>query len=338
MKENKEATSKAYYSDESERLWEDGPLCPEFKDAEYNENDIIFYPSDYRNAYNEPVFYQSGQGEYLAKPVVNAQEPGFFRAYPGGLNIDPHTGVIDINHSDAGIRYTIEFWPLERACVARTKVVISGIVYMGYSRSISLTDPRHEDLLILKPYYFGSTADTNSAKIPAPGAPAGKFGIYPTKYPTADLVGLAINPDTGEINLRETILGQWALGVAKNPDGTGGEFPANGVSKDFTIYYQLHTGPGTGVLNKTRLTIHFYNTDRDIPKDLRVRFRQQYYSIYRRSLPLPLLLGMPLTFSSDAPWEALAGLAAALSSFLFLQNGASGSNDPMHPREVIIRR
>ncbi|PSR56401.1 hypothetical protein AHMF7605_24325 [Adhaeribacter arboris] len=327
-----ESASKTRYGRDSDRLWEESPSCPEYR-IQYK----IAYRSKYLNAYKEPVFYKKPEEPNRVLPKISSDGPGFFNAYPGGLNIDPRTGEIDVNDSDAGVRYTVEFSPCGRDCVARTHVVISGIGYEGGIFSLTESPP---EALIISPFYFGSTSpeeEVRSDKVPARPAPAGEFGIYPepNQKPTADLLGLLLDPKTGTIDLRKTIE-SGALGFRQDPNNPNDRFPENGVSKDFTIFYRLFSGPGKEVLNKSKIRIHFYDTEADIPEELKVRIRQQNNSIYQQGLPLLLSLG--LTSLPDTSWEVLIALLATFSSFFFLMARAKDSNHPLIPPEICIRR
>ncbi|QMU29982.1 hypothetical protein [Adhaeribacter radiodurans] len=328
------SASKTRYNRDSDRLWEESPSCSEYR-IEY----IIAYKSKYLNAYKEPVFYKKQEEPNRVAPKISSDGPGFFHAYPGGLNIDPRTGEIDINDSDAGVRYTVEFSPCGRDCVARTHVVISGVGYEGGIFSLTETPA---DALFINPFYFGSTSpdeEIRSDKVPARPAPSGEYGINPepNQKPTADLIGLILDPKSGTIDLRKTIE-SGALGFRQITDNPNDRFPQNGVSKDFTIYYRLFSGPGKEVLNKTNVRIHFFDAEDDIPEELKVRMRQQSNSIFRQSLPLPLLLGIALSSLPDTSWEILTTLLTVLSSFLFLMARAKESNSPLIPPEICIRR
>lgn len=320
------------YSRKSDKLWEEGPQCSNTK-VKFN----FAYKSRYQNAYGEPVFYIKKEEPNRIFPVTSGRMPGFYNAYPGGLNIDPQTGEIDINDSNAGARYTVEFTPCGANCVVRTQVVISGIGFEG--GVFSLSSPGD---LNIRPFYFGSTSPEEefpSQEVPSRRTPSGEFGLNPepNQKPTADLVGLALDRKSASIDLRETIK-SGALGFRRNPDGTCDEFPVNGASKDFTIYYRLAKGPGQDVLHKTKVRVHFFDTEADMPEDLKVRIRQQNNSIFRRSLPLAMLPAMSWAFVSDSPWDLLPGLFATISSFLFLMSKARESNDPLTPPEVCVSR
>jgi hypothetical protein len=297
MMNNLKAPKRARYSKDSDRLWEEGPVCPN------SGNYKVTYKSTHLNSYQEPVFYKNNKESNRVLPTVSTDVPGFFNAYPGGLNIDQYTGEIDINDSDAGMRYTVEFSPCGKDCVMQTIVVISGIGYRGGFFSLSKKEIK------ISPFYLGSIV---AGKISSENLPPGEFGKYlgPGKEPTADLLGLEINHKTGTINLQKTI-DSGALGFRKNKNGSYDKYPANGTSKDFRIYYQVHSGPGEGVLNSIKIRIHFYDTEKDMPDDLKARLRQQDNSLKRRSFPLPLLLGIPLAAFPDWPLGGADGLTSS---------------------------
>lgn len=300
------------YGKDSDLLWERGKLDPRYK---------VRYQSDWVNRNGEPVFYRRGEEPWIVSPDLHSGRPGCFRSNPGGLQIDPVTGQVDINHSDTGIRYEVEFAPCGRKGVARTTLVMGGIGYEGTLSSLSGDQP-----LVARPHYFGHDPEL---EVPSYRVPAGRYGYIPDQVkPTADLKGLAIDEGTGEIDLRKTVLGG-ALGYRE-----GGRLPENGASKDFRVYYQAEGSPGREALNYTSLRIHFYDTEADIPEDLLVRIRQQRNSIFQRGIGLPLVLGLPYAWTSDGPWDVLATLAATLTG-LFLLN-IRESNHPMRPPEHVV--
>jgi hypothetical protein len=229
--------------------------------------------------------------------------------------------VIDINNSDTGIRYKVEFIPCGYKQAASTVVVMKGIFFQGDIFPLSRTEP-----LTSRPWYYaGNPRD----EVPTNNVPAGRFGYIPEDVkPTADLMGLQVDESTGEIDLRKTIE-SGALGFRRD-----GGLPENGASKEFRVYYDLSTNQNKAVNNYTTLRIHFYDTEADIPEDLLVRMKQQRNSIFEPAGALPLVMGLPFFWFRDAPWEGLAALAAAFSSLLFLN--AAGSNSPLRPPEHVV--
>jgi hypothetical protein len=319
------AEGQPRYSKHSKRLWEDSPRCRGLQSNEFE------YKGEFKNIKGEPVFYAGRQGLTPVFPtfkkgggIVKPKIDGFFNAHPGGLNIDQYTGEIDVNESDTGIRYVVEYTPCGKKCVTAANVVIGGIGYEG--RIVSLSKSRPDDFNV-KPHYFGSTAEQFDG-VPSKEAPPGNY-LSREEKDQSPTPGLVVDFRTGAVNLEKTIR-QGALGFSRT-----GDHPENGTCKKFSIYYSLDSGPSQGIINKTSLRIHFYNTEADIPEELLVRIRQQNNSIYRNSLSLPLLLGIAMTSITslqDVPWEGMAALLAALTSFLFLSAGS----DPCRPPEVVV--
>jgi hypothetical protein len=245
------------YSLKSKRLWEDAPPCTGYR---------IRYRSETVNKYNEPVFYTTEE-PYLVSPDLQPKGDGCFSANPRGLNIDAATGEIDVNNSHTGIRYKVDFMPCGKPCTAQTTVVIGGIGYEGGIFSLSSPDE-----LTSKPYYYGSNREE---EVPTWNVPPGRFGYIPEGVkPTADLLGLNINEETGAIDLRSTVK-NGGLGYRGGNQG----FPENGTSKEFKVYYRLNTKDRESRLGYTTLRIHFYDSEDLIPEELLARIRQQKNSI-----------------------------------------------------------
>jgi hypothetical protein len=328
-KDSSSSDGRPRYGKHSKRLWEDTPRC-----RGNTKSDEFEYKSEFKNIKGEPVFYPGGERLSRVLPTfrnrrgkLKPKTDGFFNAHPGGLNIDQYTGEIDVNESDTGIRYVVEYTPCGKKCVTSANVVVSGIGYEGRIVSLSKSGPDGPDGFLLRPHYFGSTAE-QLCGVPSEGVPRGTFGLDDPKHDPRR-TGLVIDPKSGEVDIRATIR-QGALGF-----GRDGKVPENGTSKNFQIYYRLDSGPAKGKVNKTSLRVHFYHTKADIPEELLVRIRQQNNSIYRNSFSLPLLLGMAMTSVTslqDIPWEGIAALLAALSSFLFLSIGGN----PCRPPEVVV--
>lgn len=307
------AKSKNRYSHKSDRLWEPG---------EEHRGYRIKYKSEWTNKNGDPVFYRNGDEPWLVSPRIHPKVHGCYRSNPGGLNLDKATGQIDINNSDTGICYEVEFMPCGKRGVARTRVVMGGVGFAGNIYTLSGDQP-----LVARPHYYGHDP---GLEVPAEQAPSGRYGYLPENVkPSANLRGLAIDERTGEVDLRKTIL-SGSLGFRQ--DGSG--LPENGASKEFRIYYQLDTSPNKEVLNYTSMRVHFFDTEQDIPDELLARMRQTRNSIFQKALALPLMLAMPYAWWSEAPWDALAALLAALSSLLFLN--AHESDNPLRPPEQII--
>jgi hypothetical protein len=296
----------------SERLWEDAPPCSGYS---------IRYRSETVNKNKEPVFY-TREEPYLVPPVLRPRVAGCFSSNPGGLNLDPRTGEIDINNSDTGIRYKVDFMPCGKPCTAQTSVVIGGIGYEGGVFSLS-----SNEALVSNPFYYGSN---KGEEVPSRRVPPGRFGYIPEGVkPTANLLGLKIDEKTGMIDLKATIK-NGGLGFRGGDQG----LPENGSSKEFKVYYRLDTTDRESRLSHTTLRIHYFDTVDLIPEELLARITQQKNSIHWQSFTLPLMLGSPFTWFSDAPWDILMALGAALSSLLLLNTHKS--DNPLRPPEHCV--
>jgi hypothetical protein len=308
-----EAQGRNRYSLKSDRLWEPGPRYRGYK---------IRYESKWRNKNGDPVYYRNGDEPWLISPKISPKVHGCYTSYPGGLSIDRATGQIDVNNSDTGIRYEVEFMPCGKNKVAWTAFVMGGVGFQGGVSSLASDQP-----LISRPHYYGHEPEL---EVPSEQAPPGRYGYIPDNVKqSANLRGLAIDERTGEIDLRKTIL-SGALGFRED----GSRLPANGASKEFRIYYQLDNAPIKEVLTYTTVRVHFYDSEADVPDELLARIRQTHNSIFQKALALPLMLGMPYAWWSEAPWEVLATLAAALSSLLLLN--AHESDNPLRPPEHVV--
>lgn len=315
------ATPQSRHLPDTDPVFKESPVCLGYK---------IEYKSEFRNVRGESVFYTSGAEPSLIRPVtkprlriLHTKTRGCFTAHPLGLNINEITGEININASNSGMRYTIEFTPHGKTCVARTHIVISGISYEGGIFSLS-----NQQGYICQPLFYGDKQ--NSEEVPSRKIPSGRFGFIPdNQKPTGDLQGLSIDPQTGEINVGETVK-SGGLGFRRGED-----LPQNGTCKEFSVFYQLNLDDSRkSMLQKTSVHVHFFDTVDQIPEDLLKRLQFQQFFIHRNTFALPLLLGMSLTSMADSPWTALGALVLTLSTMLWAN--VSGKTTSTRPPEIII--
>ncbi|MES2730725.1 MAG: hypothetical protein V4714_03220 [Bacteroidota bacterium] len=285
---------------------------------------IFGNPSPYKPDYGKPVAYLGGDNKI--RPINRPPCEGFFSAYPSSLAIDQYTGEIDLSKSNTGVRYTIVFTDCDKR-ESSARLIISGIDYD--SRIFSLSSTKQEEY-IAKPFYNAHPKNWEYK---------GKFNIIPKEpKPTADLQGLVIDPDTGQVDLKATIL-NGALGFGDKTNAQGQRLPANGASKEFKIYYELEDD-SKNALNYTPFVIHFFNTREDIPKDLidkvdhrRTAFKSRLTEAVNKSLPV-FLLATPVGIFSNTTWGLIVTTVASLATFFF-QTTQTGKkrDDPDKPPE-----
>jgi hypothetical protein len=263
----------------------------------------------YTPDYGKPIAYLGGDNKIRPINSNSIPKEGFFSAYPNSLAIDQYTGEIDLRKSNTGVRYKIVFTDCDKH-ETETRLIISGIDYESSIFSLSSTKP---DEYITKPFY--NAHPTNRAY-------KGKFNIIPKgDKPTADLLGLVIDPDTGHVELKATIL-NGALGFGDQTDAQGRRVPANGASKEFKIYYELEDD-SQKALNHTPFVLYFFNTREDIPKELIGKvldrhgaFKDRLKEAVQRSFPV-FLLAFPMGVFSNDTWGMVASVIASLTAFSF---------------------
>ena len=125
----------------------------------------------------------------LLRPVFQdkAEIDGTFTAVPPGLDISFDEGIISVNTSASGQKYRILYTSNDRQTHCETELLISGIDYID--QIIDLEDEL--------PDTASPILDAN----PQLEAPNGEYDVDGS----ARAQGLAIAPETGEIDVRETL-------------------------------------------------------------------------------------------------------------------------------------
>jgi hypothetical protein len=224
----------------------------------------------YSFRYPKDKFFINDDPDNTVAPVIEPAElKGFFTAKPGGLEIDYETGVIDINQSHTGIRYRVTFTPCTDDKPSHFDLVISGVDYVD---NVFYLDDKPENLII-RPFLDGDVRNDREL-------PATIYDLPDRKQLTASYFKLAIDTNTGEIDLRKTIK-NCALGV--------GQFslklrPANGACKDFSINYQPQ---GEKAINNTTIRLHYFNSPNDVPDFLLNRINKNRVLLGLEPVELP---------------------------------------------------
>jgi hypothetical protein len=188
-------------------------------------------------SYGDSVFYIKSQN-YVVSP--NITQPGTYSAFPDNLLIDPTTGRITVaitgngNESQTGLRYKIKFQASGSNYVDSTYITLAGINYLDKIYNLSQGDS------IVYPVY---NANLNNS------LPSGTYGINPDSR-------LAINPNNGQINLRECMRrGMFDLPVE------------NGEWEEVSITYKSNDGSNQAT-NRMDVAIYYYRTINDVPSNI----------------------------------------------------------------------
>ncbi|MEN7546614.1 hypothetical protein AAG747_01765 [Rapidithrix thailandica] len=197
--------------------------------------------------YGAEVFYanEDANETTLIKPQLRPENiEGTFTVKPEGLDIDSRTGVINVNTSEAGQRYYINFTSDDNRYLGDTSLLISGIDYAdslynldeGQDLALPILD-EDPDLALPSSIFFDAEGG-------------------------AVQEGLEIDLVTGAIKLKETLQNQESL------QGTPLE---DGFTKRFEIPYSYNVIQNNQPIEvKSRITLQvFYFTSRDrIPEEL----------------------------------------------------------------------
>ena len=191
--------------------------------------------SRYQLAYADSVFYISDQPTDITVAPLDPKQGSYF-SFPDGLELDSHTGLINVSKSEAGLRYRIDFKGVN-GDLSSTYLVISGINF-----------PDH--------YYRLENADSVAFPVynadPAKPLPNAQFD----EDKVVSGSGCSIKTDNGQINLSQSI---------KN--GLFGKNPQTNTRKDFELKYRLGDKSGKA-LNKIKVLIYYYEHPADVPADL----------------------------------------------------------------------
>ncbi|MCU0324587.1 MAG: hypothetical protein MUF45_04965 [Spirosomaceae bacterium] len=227
-------------------------------------------------SYSDTLFFKSNTINYI-EPVTTGFA-GTYGAYPEGLEIDPTTGDIDVNASEAGLRYKVYFVPQSTTDTCYQYVTIAGIDFMS-----AVYDLDSDDSLAI-PSYKGLTAtlpcndddededddedddededdddeDDDGCEFDDDEDDDDGDGTSDEPAAGQDVTsqGVAIDKANGKINLKKSML-----------NGALGANPANGASKTFRIFYRLNDN-SQKALNFIDVKIHYFQNQSDIPQSL----------------------------------------------------------------------
>ncbi|HYF30761.1 MAG TPA: hypothetical protein VD993_06555 [Chitinophagaceae bacterium] len=196
--------------------------------------------SNYNLSYGSPIIYPKN-GDHIITPVNAPAVKGEFSAFPEGLELDKETGEIDVEDSETGLRYRVTFTPDDGSAATSTTILLAGINYRDAFHVLASNDS------IVRLWYNG---DVNNAVPVSPGKTVFDIDRKCSKE------GIAINRNTGEINLAQTIR-----------NGFFGKHPDNDTREEFELEYMIDDG-SKQVKQEIKIKLYYHNTLDDVPDDL----------------------------------------------------------------------
>ena len=216
----------------------------------------------YQGNVGETNYYVPFPGStQLAGPTFagDTKPDGIFTVEPQGLDLNPNTGVFDVNGSESGIVYTVTYTSNDRLTICQVQVTIAGLDYQDTIIDVSV------DQAIVVP-----TATQREGS----GSTGERFVEVQEEQPLLVFSGPEGEPlppgstsSTGAINVRATL----QLIDQAIFQGDGEEPAINpGYSRRFTVRYIYEEENGEiRVESDLEFILYWYPTFDDIPEDLR---------------------------------------------------------------------
>lgn len=241
-----------------------------FESVRLQYKDSILYPRTFPKNYN-------------VKPIRTPKQPGFFVSNPEGLQINSLTGTIEVNNSEAGLHYRVYYLSPNNEPIDSATIIIAGIDYNDGIFELAAT-PEHEKAI---PVYEGmdttfpcprGEGDDNDQGENVNVAPVGPPQCT---FDETDLDGDG-RSDIGGVNLNKLKVNQATGAIDLEESFNAGVFglnPANGIYKDFTIYYRL-SDVSQRALNKITVRLYHFTSRDKIPASLieELAHRKENYS------------------------------------------------------------
>lgn len=197
--------------------------------------------------YDSDIYIPTNKVTQLITPTLSdTTGGGTFTVEPQGLDIDSKTGTININTSESGVQYYIKYTSPDGNNTCETSITISGIDYPSDTFKLTI-----EDRFIVEPFL---DADRDQTAPPGIYDQPGQLG-RPDVVPASEF-GLAIDTNTGTIDLRQTIENIRASGVEVE----------NGFNREFEIVYALEGKQD--LVSSIKIIVFFFETVDDIPQEL----------------------------------------------------------------------
>jgi hypothetical protein len=219
-------------------------------------------------SYSDSLYFINIDPQQIILPVN--QLSGTFTSFPEGLDLDSITGAIDINKSETGLKYRIDFQPSNNAPSCSYFLSIAGINYLDeifvldqgqrFAQAIYNGNPagiipcsddeeeeeEEDDDEEEEDEEDDDDDDDESCKFDIDGPDGNKLADF----------GVSIDHINGEIDMLETL-----------EEETFGENPISGDQRDFTLYYRI-SDESLSALNKIDLRIYYFETMADVPQEL----------------------------------------------------------------------
>ena len=205
----------------------------------------------------EALFFPNESKSLLIRPLGEFSDPtkveGRFTVWPQGLDIDPATGVIDVNTSEPGLTYYVTFTSENGRISCTTKVAVGGLDY-------------RDALLDFDGAVDGEFLEENPSVrefvvVDSIASPLFNFeqdGTLGLEFssPDEDLVFVRDNEAPASINVRATL---------RNIDQS--ENIESGFFREFTLEYQYDSPEGR-ITGEAEIVIYYYRTVGEIPSSL----------------------------------------------------------------------
>ena len=219
------------------------------KDPEVKEC-VLRYSEDGNN-----VFFATEDKPQLIRPLGELENPdtydGRFTVWPQGLDIDPTTGVIDVNVSEPGLTYQVTFTSEDGLTACTTEVTIGGLDYrdaiLDFDDAISgefiEENPSIREFIIVDSiidpvFNFQSDGDLGFELISS----------------DEELVFVQEGQTPASINVKATL---------RNIDGI-----ESGFFQEFTFIYEYSLSSGERAIGEAEIVIYYYLTAEEIPPSL----------------------------------------------------------------------
>jgi hypothetical protein len=187
------------------------------------------------------VYTQPSTSDFYVYPVNNQGQQGTYLSWPGGLVINPQTGIIDLTQSETGARYTVGFVKSGTTDTCISELIIAGAAYMDSVYVLTQSDTTSVPYFNANPYLPSPCQDSSKGK-----------GCQFDYNDFAKKQGVDVDKKTGYINLQKTI---------KNAFG---KILINGAIVNTAIYYQLDDN-SNNASQMIQLQLMYYDHVSDIP-------------------------------------------------------------------------